>query len=244
MATSVTKTAINAKQNIIFLAPSYPYVRQVINNLSVRLNQKKIPFNASKAGGPQYLETVAATIEFVYGDPIDWTTDTFRNRDAVFGKKELVNVAREKYFGCGYMLRCPSVSLEKYIIGLANGSSDNETGEERPTTYIPAIKTVHFNDPMTIVLWEDGTKTIVKCQDGDTYSEELGLAMCIAKKALGNKGNFNEVFKKWLPVESAYPSVQSNMTYEGPMTKALKKFLIDHIEEALDKSLKKGPETV
>ena len=31
------------------------------------------------------------------------------------------------------------------------------------------------------------------------------MAMCIAKKALGNKGNFNEVFKKWLPVESAFP---------------------------------------
>lgn len=61
------------------------------------------------------------------------------------------------------------------------------------------IKNVVFNDPATIVFWEDGTKTVVKCQDGDLYSEELGLAMCISKKALGNKGNFNETFKKWLP---------------------------------------------
>ena len=235
MATSVTKTANNTKQNIIFLAPSYPYVRQVINNLSVRLNQKKIPFNASKAGGRQYLETVAATIEFVYGDPIDWTTDTFRNRDAVFGKKELVNVAREKYFGCGYILRCPSVSLDKYIVDLANGGSDTNADEERPTTYIPAIKTVHFNDPMTIVLWEDGTKTMVKCQDGDTYSEELGLAMCIAKKALGNKGNFNEVFKKWLPVESAYPVVLTSPVPSWQMTEEFGKLL----EERIDKMLRR-----
>lgn len=61
------------------------------------------------------------------------------------------------------------------------------------------IKDVIFNDPATIVLWADGTKTVVKCQDGDIYSKETGLALCIAKKALGNKGNFNEVFKKWIP---------------------------------------------
>lgn len=63
------------------------------------------------------------------------------------------------------------------------------------------IKDVIFNDPATIVIWSDGSKTVVKCQENDTYSEELGLAMCIAKKYLGNKGNYNEVFKKWLPKE-------------------------------------------
>ena len=65
----------------------------------------------------------------------------------------------------------------------------------------PAIKKVIFNDPATIVIWKDDTKTIVKCQPGDTYSEELGLAMCISKKYLGNKGNFNDEFKKWIPEE-------------------------------------------
>ena len=59
------------------------------------------------------------------------------------------------------------------------------------------IKKVIFNDPATIILWKDGTKTVVKCQEGDTYSKELGLAMCISKKALGNKGNFNDIFKEW-----------------------------------------------
>lgn len=66
------------------------------------------------------------------------------------------------------------------------------------------IKKVYFNDPVTVVLWEDGTKTIVKSCEGDTYDPEKGLAMAIAKKALGNKGNYYEVFKKWLqedPVE-------------------------------------------
>lgn len=64
---------------------------------------------------------------------------------------------------------------------------------------IPAIKKVIFNDPATIVLWTDESKTVVKCQDGDIYDPEKGLAMAISKKALGNKGNYCNEFKKWLP---------------------------------------------
>lgn len=62
---------------------------------------------------------------------------------------------------------------------------------------LPKIKNVIFNNPATIVFWEDGTKTIVKAQKGDIFDKEKGLAMAITKKAMGNKGNFNEVFKKW-----------------------------------------------
>lgn len=65
------------------------------------------------------------------------------------------------------------------------------------------IKDVIFNNPATIVLWKDGTKTVVKCQPGDVYSKETGLALCIVKKALGNEGNFNNVFRKWIPEEES-----------------------------------------
>ena len=67
------------------------------------------------------------------------------------------------------------------------------------SVFAPAIKKVIFNYPATIVLWSDGSKTVVKCQDGDIYDPEKGLAMAISKKALGNKGNYCSEFKKWLP---------------------------------------------
>ena len=66
---------------------------------------------------------------------------------------------------------------------------------------LPSIKQVVFHDPATIVYWLDGTRTVVKCQDGDVYDPEKGLAMAICKKALGNKGNYCKVFKRWLPEE-------------------------------------------
>ena len=67
--------------------------------------------------------------------------------------------------------------------------------------YIPEIKNVIFNDPATIVFWDDGTKTVVKCQPGDSFDPEKGLAMAITKKAYGNKGSYCNQLKKWLPKE-------------------------------------------
>lgn len=72
---------------------------------------------------------------------------------------------------------------------------------------VPKIKDVIFNNPATIVIWEDGEKTVVKCQEGDIYDHEKGLAMAITKRALGNKGNYCEELKKWLPED--YEAVTS-----------------------------------
>lgn len=60
------------------------------------------------------------------------------------------------------------------------------------------IEKVIFNPPATIVMWSDGyPKTVVKCQPGDVYDKEKGLAMCIAKRCTGNTAEFCNVFKKW-----------------------------------------------
>lgn len=58
------------------------------------------------------------------------------------------------------------------------------------------IKKVIFNYPATIILWGDGTKTVVKCGVGEVYDPEKGIAMCLLKKLLGNKGNYNDILKK------------------------------------------------
>lgn len=63
------------------------------------------------------------------------------------------------------------------------------------------IKKAIFNNPATIVFWQDGTKTVVKCTDGEPYDPEKGLMAAIAKKAFGNLGNYYNQIKKWLPEE-------------------------------------------
>lgn len=61
-----------------------------------------------------------------------------------------------------------------------------------------AVTNVIFNDPATIVFWNDGTKTVVKRQNDEPYDPEKGMAMAVAKKALGNEGNYYNTFSKYL----------------------------------------------
>ena len=72
----------------------------------------------------------------------------------------------------------------------------------------PKIENVIFNNPATIVFWDDGSKTVVKCHDS-IFDPEKGLAMAIAKKALSNNGSYYEEFKKWLPKKKEFDSVAS-----------------------------------
>ena len=98
---------------------------------------------------------------------------------------------------------------------------------------IPDIKNVIFNDPATIVFWKDGTKTVVKCQDGDEFDLEKGLAMAIVKKAYGNKGSYCNKLKKWLPKEEPVDTndilrsifVPKEFTFTADIDKLSKSFM-------------------
>lgn len=87
---------------------------------------------------------------------------------------------------------CPisRISLDDYTVATSTPTIE---------IYIPPhITNVIFNNPATIVFWSDSTKTVVKCSDEESYDPEKGLAMCIAKKMFGNKGNYYNKIRKWL----------------------------------------------
>lgn len=112
-------------------------------------------------------------------------------------------------------------ALLYYIKGPDKSPSTNKEAAER-SYYMHYdirrfIKKVKFNPPATIVFWTDNTKTVVKCS-GEDYDPEKGLAMCICKKMLGNKGNYYEVFKKWLPKEEDSDVVQKVLEHIKPQT--------------------------
>lgn len=74
------------------------------------------------------------------------------------------------------------------------------------------IEKVIFNEPATIVLWSDGTKTVVKCDESETFDHEKGLAMAIAKRFLRTNttgSNYYDEFKKWLPKEESKPETKT-----------------------------------
>lgn len=85
------------------------------------------------------------------------------------------------------------------------GLSNILNGYQNP----PKIQKVIFNNPATIILWTDGTKTVVKCQPGDIYDKEKGFAMAYLKKLLGNDNTFNKEINKWVEEETR-PVVKLN----------------------------------
>lgn len=91
-------------------------------------------------------------------------------------------------------------------------------------TIRPSIKNVIFNPPATIVFWTDGTKTVVKCQDGDEFDPEKGIAMAYVKKANGDKGNYNEIFKPW--VEEYYKKQWEEWQNEINFTEQIKRGIL------------------
>ena len=73
------------------------------------------------------------------------------------------------------------------------GSTFGRIHQERTVRPTFVIDKVIFNPPATIVFWKDGAKTVVKCKEGEEFSEWAGIALCLAKKLYGP--NFHKIFK-------------------------------------------------
>lgn len=65
------------------------------------------------------------------------------------------------------------------------------------------IDKVIFNDPATIIIWKDGTKTVVKTAPGETYNKWAGMALCISKKLYGDR--FHRIFREYCGKEEKKP---------------------------------------
>lgn len=118
----------------------------------------------------------------------DLIKDTLKAiRDEVIekGEKDRRNILNSVYgMGC--------ITSRPYIDYIHYRSIFNEN-------VMPKPKKIILNDPATIILWSDNTKTIVKKNSKDKkFDPEKGIALCYMKKALGNKGNYNNVFKDWI----------------------------------------------
>ena len=75
-----------------------------------------------------------------------------------------------------------------------------------------APKEVIFAPPATIVYWQDGSRTVVKCGEEDEFSEEIGFVLCFMKKWFGNTGKFNDYINDALVgAKRYYPDLSSDV---------------------------------
>lgn len=129
--------------------------------------------------------------------PFDWKSMTFMDIPVVFDNEIETNFIileveeKEKPCVLSYTF------CDEFIL-----SRDRLNSIYRiPTDLRLKIKEVIYNPPATIIKWMDGTKTVVKCQDGEIFDKEKGFAMAFLKKALGNEGKYYDTVKKWVPME-------------------------------------------
>ena len=60
----------------------------------------------------------------------------------------------------------------------------------RPTANVKII--INEKKKTTVAIWGDGSKTVVKCQPGDEFDAEKGIAMCFVKRYFNNRGCYND----------------------------------------------------
>lgn len=61
-----------------------------------------------------------------------------------------------------------------------------------------AIRQIIFSGPKTIVIWSDGSKTIVSCSKDDTYDDYIGFCAAVAKKMFGSTSQVKKVIDKYI----------------------------------------------
>lgn len=83
-----------------------------------------------------------------------------------------------------------------------------------PATNELYVNKVIYNGPVTVVYWSDRTRTVVKCQPGDTYDPKTGFLLALCKKVCGNTGKYNELLREHVPGygESATTQMREELT--------------------------------
>lgn len=96
------------------------------------------------------------------------------------------------------ILRMRNVSIERnaYSYGeYPRVELEGEIIEQLDIMPAPGIKKVIFNSPATIILWNDGTKTVSKCHN-EKFDKEKGFAMAVAKKIVGSYAKMQKFIGK------------------------------------------------
>lgn len=88
-----------------------------------------------------------------------------------------------------------NVDYGSMFTGIKMMPINNEEASKMYREQIDKVKKVIFNYPATIILWDDGTKTVVRCGDDEKFDPEKGIAMCLLKKMLGNTGDYNNYIR-------------------------------------------------
>lgn len=77
-----------------------------------------------------------------------------------------------------------------------------------------------FNDPATIVFWEDGTKTVVKCAPGTPFNKYAGFCAALAKHVYVSNSAINRLVNDGLDQNPPKPEKTAAKATKNAVAKA------------------------
>lgn len=115
---------------------------------------------------------------------------------------------------------------------------------------MPQIGQIWYNEPYTTIKWTDGSTTTSKCSENETFSKEVGVAMCISKKYLECRGfeyqrkAFKFIVGKGVDLKAIHDKRNRTKALKRAIDMAKAGYSIDDIEKTLnltdDDALKKA----
>lgn len=85
-----------------------------------------------------------------------------------------------------------------YAYGASAGLQPEYPARPMQEAFILEVKKIIKNGPATVVFWADGSKTIVKLQDGDQDDIYAAFTAALAKKIFGSTSKVKKIMEKAL----------------------------------------------
>ena len=74
--------------------------------------------------------------------------------------------------------------FDEVALSYANGLMKELTKMNLYKNLPSMVEKITYCGPATIVFWKDGTKTVIKCHEGDQFDEVTGFLLCCLRKMM------------------------------------------------------------
>ena len=187
---------------------NYPHYTEFGRVLKFHNGNVVVHFDAKPLGGNKIMFQPADTKEYPKDSlklvPSSWInrdySSYFKSMDTALNTKEYLDIAQKEY--------------------MASNLADYQT-----LMTSSLIKRVVFSDRKTIILWNDGSKTIVSCAEGEQLDPYMGFCAAFTKGFFGSKHQVEKMVKNadYQSIKKTKKKISEVLTTSKELSNALKK---------------------
>lgn len=144
-------------------------------------------------------------VEFIPYDPSEFEFKPSNNKEEIKMSKTIKevwdNMTREQQDACCVLIGEAAKKNSSLDYEIKKKVAALKAGEHMIRVKGTDIRDIIFNGPATIILWRDGSKTVIKLQKGDKWDPEKAVAMAVMKKVFGTNetgSNYLEFVKPYI----------------------------------------------